>query len=273
LRLIGGLLIFHHEPGLDPIMSDSLHDDRGSVFTMPRASAASVTSEQRPRAARTSPVTWAGLLIAVAALALTVWQGVVRTHEQAALVVTRTPEDIAVRVDTSGERAMLVAYWQIIIANNSTRDISLESSSVAVALPTPSGVLSRALVHGYRSDDRRMHLDFPHIITAGHVAQFLLRVRLPLSDPARDVIVALLASDPDAALWDAANLLALRGIDPFDSTDVTMGSLSLAAAAETSPPAAPPVEHIFSVRLRTRQGSVFEDFVTWSEISGLTARH
>ena len=118
-----------------------------------------------------------------------------------------------------------------------------------------------------------MQLDFPHIITAGHVAQFLLRVRLPLGNRARDVLTALLVSDPDAALWDVANLLALRGIDPLDSTDTIAGSVQLAAAADTTPTAAPPAEHVFAVRLRSQQGTVFEDFVTWSEISGLTARH
>jgi hypothetical protein len=273
--LIGQLRIFPYALFCAMSMNDPDPRNRnGSVFDAPPAHGVDVATLMPPqRRQHGSALSWAAFLLAFAALALTVWQSSFWSQEQAALVVTRTPDELAVHLDSSGETPELVADWQIIVANNSTQSITLTSSSVVEALPAASGVRERSLRHSYRSEDGSMLLDFPHIITAGHVAQFLLRVRLPLTPAARDLVAALLASDSSAALWDTANLLAVRGIDPFDTSDTSAGSISIAAAAVADAPAAPAVEHVFSVRLRTQRGTVLEDLVTWSEISGLTARH
>jgi hypothetical protein len=227
--------------------------------------AASPTADLGPPAApqaQGSMVGWVALLVAIVALLVAVLRPGPGSGDTGKLIVLPPVAGSPVEIDTTAGDAVMggtiAVYWQVIVSNTSRDDITLTSSAVQVLDSIDSRIPYQVVNHRFYSEDLSTPLDLPHIISAGHMVKFLVRITLPLLPEVYDLVRARLAAGEKIRLHDITSYLRSRNMDIFGNFFSGSGDSATV-----------PGERFFSVSFETSRGNTLQDFASWTELNSI----
>jgi hypothetical protein len=157
-------------------------------------------------------------------------------------------------------RGILSTYWQLIIANNGTRTVSITSYELSELRNMDFDISYTGLDQGI-FDENLKRIQLPVSLEAGHSTRLLLRVGILTSTSAYSALLEEFSADSTYSIVEIERHLTSKRIDFFGNEvyPLTYGS-GFHTGSDSR-------EQMFEITLRTAKGSVVSDLFSWYALS------